>query len=50
VPIEDFDALMKKSERPHKSTLEKAVAALKIDFAQLAELYDEYPASVPKPI
>jgi len=40
-------AQMEKSERPHKTTLEKAAAALGIDFAQLAELYDDYPASVP---
>ena len=38
---------MEQSANPHLSTLEKAAAALQIDLAQLAELYDEYPASVP---
>ena len=40
-------AQMERSEHPQKSTLEKAATALGIDFAQLAEMYDDYPASVP---
>lgn len=38
---------MEKSESPHFATLEKAAAALEIDLAQLVELYDDYPVSVP---
>jgi DNA-binding XRE family transcriptional regulator len=38
---------MEQSESPHRATLEKAAAALEIDPAQLVELYDDYPASVP---
>jgi hypothetical protein len=38
---------MEQSESPHLATLEKAAAALRVDIAQLAELYDDYPASVP---
>jgi len=38
---------MEQSENPHLATLEKAAVALGIDCAQLVELYDNYPASVP---
>jgi DNA-binding XRE family transcriptional regulator len=34
-------AQMEKSERPRKTTLEKAAAALGIELAQLAELYED---------
>ena len=39
---------MEQSENPHLATLEKAAAALEIDCAQLAELYDDYPVSTPE--
>ena len=38
---------MEQSENPHLATLEKGAAALGIDRAQLVELYEDYPVSVP---
>ena len=38
---------MERSENPHANTLKKAAEALDIEEAQLVELYDECPVSVP---
>jgi DNA-binding XRE family transcriptional regulator len=39
---------MEKSEKPHRSTLEKAATAFGIEVAQLIELYDDEPIQTPE--
>lgn len=38
---------MEQSEKPHRATLERAATAFGIEFAQLIELYDDEPATIP---